>query len=308
MRSRHRPRWTLRRVRVLAEAAIFFVTEALTGFRRNGLMTAAAVTTVLVALLTVGTAMVLGINVRHLASVLEAQVEIVAFLKDGLTVPEVDRVRRAVSAVSAVQEVRFVSRAEALVRLQQQLGDAALADLAAQNPLPDSLEIRVTTPGDVASIAAAIGRVAGVEEVTYGSQVAERLAAVTRGLRLVAALLTLFLVGVALLVVVNTIRLTVIARREEIEIMRLVGATRWFIRWPFLLEGAGQGAVAAIGAGAVLLPLYLAIAARLAVSLPFLPVVPPVDVLRPALLAILTAGLVVGGSGSLIAVRRFLST
>ena len=308
MRSRSRRRWTLRQVRVLAEAAVFFITEAVAGFRRNGLMTVATVTTVLVALLTVGTATALGMNLRHLASTLEAQVEIVVFLRDGLAQAEISRVQRVVTALAGVGEVRFVSRAEALARLQRRLGDAAFGDLAEHNPLPDSLEIRVTTPRDVKSIAASISRLAGVEEVTYGAQVADRLAVLTRGLRVLSVLGTLFLVSVALVVVANTIRLTVIARREEIEIMRLVGATRWFIRWPFLLEGAMQGAVAAVAAGLVLAMLYLAIAARLSVSLPFLPVVAPADALRPMLIAILAGGLVVGASGSLIAVRRFLST
>lgn len=308
MRSRSRRRWTLRRMWILAEAASFFVREAVAGFHRNGLMTAASVTTVLVALLTVGAATALGMNVRHMASALEARVEIVAFLRDGLSPAEVNRAERTVSGLSGVRAVRFVSRAEALGRLQRRLGEAALADLAVHNPLPDSLEIRVVDPRDVTPVAALIGRVAGVEEVTYGAQVAERLAALSRGLRAISAVLALFLVGVAVIVVANTIRLTVIARRAEIEIMRLVGATRWFVRWPFLLEGAMQGVAAALVGGGVLAILYVAVAARLSMSLPFLPVVAPAHALRPMLLAILGTGAVVGAGGSLIAVRRFLST
>src|SRR5439155_1512449 len=106
------------------------------------------------------------------------------------------------------------------------------------------------------ALAATAADVPGVEEVTYGAQVTDRLLALTRGVRVLAALVTVFLTGVALIVVVNTIRLTVIARRREIEIMQLVGATRWFIQWPLLLEGILEGTAAAAMATALLTGLY----------------------------------------------------
>jgi len=111
--------------------------------------------------------------------------------------------------------------------------------------------------------------------------------ALSRGVRLMAGLLTAFLAGVALIVVVNTIRLTVIARRQEIEIMHLVGATRWFIRWPFLIEGLLQGAAAAGAAIVVLVLVYALGVARLGASLPFLPLVGVQEALEPLAAAVL---------------------
>lgn len=307
MRFRSSAIW-LEPVRALAEAGAYFVAEAGAGFRRNGLMTAAAVTTVTVALITVGAAVLGSLNLSHLAATLDAQVEVVAFLRDGLNPAAVGRVQHAVGALPGVAGVQFVGRAEALARLQRRLGEsAAFAELGGGNPLPDSLEVRLADARMSAAVAAAVRRQAGVDEVTYGAQVVDRLLALTQGLRLVAVLLTVFLAAVALIVVVNTLRLTVIARRQEIEIMGLVGATRWFIRWPFVLEGMLQGLVAAAAAACLLAAVYAVGASRLASSLPFLPVVPASAALIPLSAAVIIGGAAVGAAGSLIAVRRFLS-
>lgn len=283
--------------------------EAGTSFRRNGLMTAAAVTTVTVALLTVGIAVAGGLNLRHLAATLNAQVEIVAFVRDGTRAADLKQIEKAIVVTPDVTAVRFVSRAEALAGLQRRLGESpAFADLTAHNPLPDSFEIRVLDAGQTAAVAAAIQGLGGIEEVSYGAQVVDRLIVLTRAMRLMALVLPMALAGVAVIVVTNTLRLTVIARWREIEIMELVGATRWFIRWPFLFEGMLQGLIAAAGAGGLLLAIYALAAARLHSGLPFLPVVPAAQVAGPLLMAVAVCGIVVGAAGSFVAVRRFLTT
>jgi cell division transport system permease protein len=286
-----------------------FLREAETSFRRNGLMTVAAVTTVTVALLTVGFAIAGGLNLSHLAATLNTQVEIVAFLRDGMRPAEVTRTQTAIAEITGVAAVHFVSRAEALARLERRLGASpAFADLAKHNPLPDSFDVRVRDARFTAAVAGALQGQPGVEDVTYAAQVVDRLVAVTRVMRLMAVLLTGALSAVAVIVVTNTLRLTVIARWREIEIMELVGATRWFIRWPFLIEGMLQGLVAAAAAGAVLLLLYALAAARLRTGLPFLPIVPAIDLAAPLLIAMIGCGVALGAAGSFVAVRRFLST
>lgn len=296
------------RARILAEQAVYFTIEAMASFRRNGLMTIAAVTTIVVALLVVGTAVVLGLNLSHLAATLESEVAVVAFLRDGLPPAERARAQRAIAALPGVAAVRLVSRDEALGRLRHRLGDAAaFDDLETANPLPDSFEIQAVDPMRTKAIAGTVAGVPGVGDVTYGAQATDRLLALTRGVRVLAALLTLFLTGVALIVVVSTIRLTVIARQREIEIMQLVGATRWFIQWPLLLEGILQGAMAAAAATAVLAGLYALGATRVSSALPFLPLVPIAGALQTAAIGVSAAGVIVGATGSLIAVRRFVT-
>ena len=305
MRSRRHP---LGFLRGLAEDAASFGGDAAVGFRRNGLMTVAAVTTVMVALLVVGAAVLLGLNLTRVASAVEAQVEVVAFLQDGLGKDGGARVSAALAGLPGVASVTYVSRDEALQRLQGHLGEgSAFEDLVTTNPLPDSVELQLTDPAIAPAVAKAVSRQSGVSEVTYGGQVVDRVVALSRSVRLVAGLLTAFLAGVALIVVVNTIRLTVIARRQEIEIMQLVGATRWFIRWPFLIEGVLQGGAAAVTAMAVLVVVYAVGISRLGASLPFLPLVGLREALEPLAGSVLLGGAGVGVLGSLIAIRRFLA-
>jgi len=290
-----------------ARALGYFAGEAIGGLRRNGLMSVAAVTTVMVVLLTVGCSVLLGANLAHIAGALEADVQIIAFLHDDLPADAIALVRRRVAEVPGVSAVRYVSRADALARLRRSLGsDRALANLET-NPLPDSLEIRVADPQQAAAVAAVLRGTAGIEDVSYGAQVVDRLLALTRGVRILTAAAGVLLGAVAVVVVVNTIRLTVIARRQEIEIMGLVGATRWFIRWPFLIEGMLHGFLAAGVAAVLLASGYAITAARVAASLPFLPLLPARELVAALAGILLIVGVGVGTAGSAIAVRRFLA-
>lgn len=307
MRSKRNPVLPFERPRQAAGAITYFASEAVAALRRNGLMSLAAVTTVMVVLLTVGASIVVGANLAHVAGTLEADIQVVAFLRDDLPADGAGLIRGAVEAIEGVAAVRFVSRAEALARLRRQLGGGASLSGLESNPLPDSLEIRVAVPQAVATVAAAVRGIPGIDDVTYGAHVVDRVLALTRWIRILTALAGTLLGAVAVVVVVNTIRLTVIARRQEIEIMSLVGATRWFIRWPFLIEGMLQGLLAAGASAAVLAGGYAVTSARLSTSLPFLPLLPAhamVDVLAVVLLAL---GIAVGTAGSAIAVRRFLA-
>ncbi len=297
------------RLRLAAWRARYVAAEAAAGFRRNGLMTAAAVTTIGVALLAAGAGVLAAVNLSHLAEVLESQVQVVAYLQDGLDDGQISRVRQAVQDVAGVRQVRVVSRQEALRVLRQRLGDSpAFDDLEAHNPLPDSLEVAAEDPRRVRHVAAAVAAVPGVAEVTYGAQVTDRLLALTAAVRVAAAAATACLAAVAAVVVANTIRMTVLARRQELDIMLLVGASRWAVQWPLLLEGVLQGAAAAAAAVLVLMGLYAVAASRLTAALPFLPVVPPSRVAVLLAATVGSVGVGVGAAGAVFAVRRFVAS
>jgi cell division transport system permease protein len=209
-------------------------------------------------------------------------------------------------------DVRYVDAATALQRLRADLGELGPAlDGLTQNPLPASLEIRprthLATPS-LRVLAAELEQLPGVRDVEYGREWLDKLEALGRGLRAFAAGAFLAVIGAALMVVANTIRLAVYARRDEIEIMKLVGATDGYVRAPFLMEGALQGVLgAAVAVGAVLaaqqwlLPrASQAFADAVGVGAPHL---------LPAYAgAVLAAGAMVGFVGSWIAVARFLKT
>jgi cell division transport system permease protein len=300
-----RPRGSI--LGALRAAVAYAAGEALGAFRRNGLMSAAAVTIIMATLLPVGVAVVFAANLRLMASLLERQVQVVAYLREGLTPEGRDRVLAAIQALPGVRRVEFVGRDQALLRLQEALGESiSLQDVVETNPLPDSLEITLEDPRAARTIAAAVRQVGAVEDVTFGARAVDRLLAVTALLRAGGAAAALLLGAVALVIIMNTIRLTILGRRQEIEIMQLVGASAWYVRSPFLLEGVVQGLAATVLAALLLTPGYLFLLTRAREVLPFLPLVPPADLL-PALVAALAAGgMLVGMGGSLLALRRFL--
>jgi cell division transport system permease protein len=261
----------------------------------------------MVTLLLVGGAVAVAANLRHMASILEGQVEVVAYLQDGLTPEGRGRIMAQATALAGVRGVEFVGRDQALARLRAALGERiALRDVLQTNPLPDSLEIAVARPEEARRIAAEVRTIAGVEDAAFGAQVLDRLLAVTALLRGGGVAAAALLGSVALIIIMNTIGLTILSRRQEIEIMQLVGAGAWYVRSPFMVEGALQGLLATILAALLLVPGYLLLVSRARLVLPFLPVLPAADLL-PGLVGILGAGgVLVGMSGGLLALRRFL--
>jgi cell division transport system permease protein len=281
--------------------------DAIGGLRRNGLMAAAATSTIVIALAVAGGGLLASANLVHLASILEEQVEVVAFLRDGLSPARQQRALANVRALPGVRSAVIVERATALRRLQRTLGaPASMGDLLGSNPLPDSIEVRVTDAAQVRAVAAAVQQVAGIDEVVFGTPVVDRLVALTRAVRLAGAALAALLGAAALVIIMNTIRLTVSARRQEIEIMTLVGATAGFIRGPFLLEGALQGAAAALVTTILLTAGYAALTSRASASLPFLPLLPPAGIIPATILAMWVLGVTVGLCASAIGLRRYL--
>ncbi|MDI6824308.1 MAG: permease-like cell division protein FtsX [Bacillota bacterium] len=223
-------------------------------------------------------------------------------------VPDVAKLEEQIRNLEGVTTVRFVSKQEALERMRESFGERAAILEAVDdiNPLPDSFEVQVARPEQVAPVAEAIAAMPGVAKVDYKRDTVDklfRLTAVVRGLGVVVAVL---LVLGSTVVISNAIRLTVFARRREVAIMKLVGATDWFIRWPFVLEGLALGVGGAALAVGALAGAYWWAAGIAARTLPFLVLVEPEQVVRLTWAPLLGLGAVVGSLGSGISLRRFL--
>ena len=210
--------------------------------------------------------------------------------------------------MQGIESIKFVSRDEAKERLAQRLGDQKylLDALGEKNPLPDAFELTVKQPDMVETAAKAIANMHGVEAAKYGQDVVENLFAITRLMRIFGVALMLLLAGATLFIISNTIRLTVFARRKEIAIMKYVGATDWFIRWPFLLEGIVLGFVGGIIAALVLRSFYAAMAAKIYDTLAFFPLMPQYPFMNYVSIAIILSGMAIGAIGSTISLKRFL--
>ncbi|MDR7409793.1 MAG: permease-like cell division protein FtsX [Armatimonadota bacterium] len=302
-----RPARRVSRLEAAVSSVAFLTREGVVGFWRNGLMSVAAVSSILAALLAFGGALVTLWNLQAVAARVEAQLVVVAYLRGGLSPAQREGARRAAERIPGVRTVSFVPREEALRRLEEALGGVELADAVRQNPLPDTLEVRPEQARDLRRVAEALRSVPGVVEVTYGEDATDRLVGLTRLVRGAGAAATGVLGAVSVVVSTNALRLTVLARQQEVEIMRLVGATSWFVRWPFLVEGLLQGLVAAVCASVLWTVFYPWAVARLQQAWPFLPVLPASQVVLPLVASLLAVGTAVGLLGAAVSVRRFLA-
>jgi cell division transport system permease protein len=244
----------------------------------------------------------------------EEKVEIVADLRDApgaeaVLVVQAHALATDVAALPEVREVRFVSKEEALATFRERLRERGQVDLTGyleRNPLPASLEVALVDARDYEPVVALLAaRTDVVEDVVDVHQLIERLTSVTSILR-TGGVVVLVLIGfVVLFIIVNTIRLAVVARREEIEIMRLVGASDAFIRWPFIFEGAFVGL---LGAGLALAALALAAAPLGELMYGFFRVLPIElgSIARDVVVLVVGTGLAVGVVGSWLSVRSYL--
>jgi cell division transport system permease protein len=286
--------------------------DALINIRRSGWGGLASIGTMAVSFVIVGIFLIITGNLGSLVAEWKEQFQVTVFLEDGITGEQLALLRKRIQSERAVKGMTYISKAEALQQFKRDLqGKESLLEGLGENPIPASLQLRVhepyQTPEALKQLTASLSRVEGVEDVMYGQEWVDRLSAVIRLLRLLGLGVGLALGLASLLIVSNTIRLAVYARAEEIEVMRLVGASRLHVRAPFLLEGMIQGT---LSAGLALLLLYGAYRATL-----WQLQVTPGQIfgigvgsfleLRWAVLMVVS-GAGVGAFGSLISVGRFL--
>ncbi len=286
----------------------YFIKEALNSLKRNGLMSFASVTTVALSLLILGLFLVMVLNLNNMASALESQVQISVYLQDGLSDFEMREVGTRITKLPGVVQVNFISKEEAMKRFKERLGEqqSLLNALGDTNPLPNAFEVKVDRTDRVKTVAQAVMQLKGIENAKYGQEVIEQLFALTKMVRIFGLVIIVFLALAALFIISNTIRITVFARRKEIGIMKYVGATDWFIRWPFLLEGMMLGFGGAMLAVLFLNETYGVLIHQVYESLAFLPLIPQYPFITNISVVLLVTGTVIGALGSTISLRRFM--
>ena len=286
----------------------YFVKEALKSMTRNGLMTLASISTVALSLFILGVFTCGVVNLNNLASNLESQVEISIYMKDGLTTNQVMEVGKKLKALPKVKNIEFVNKDEAMKRFKERLGDqqGLVAALDGNNPLPSSYIITFEDPEEVKNTAKLVATFPEVESAHYGQDVIEQIFKMTQIIRIGGIALIAFLAGATLFIISNTIRLTVFARRKEIGIMKYVGATNWFIRWPFLIEGMLLGFIGGAIATACVWEFYHFITVEVENSLAFLPLVPMFPFFYDLSAILLGVGVLVGAIGSTISLKQYM--
>jgi len=290
-----------------AHTLLYHLQEALKGFRHGGVLSMATITTVAISLTILGGFLLFQANINNWVNHLENQLEISFYLKDSAREAQIRRLMDKLENDTRVRDFKVISREQALLDLGRELGeDSALLEGLDSNPLPDSVQIQLKPIDDFNTFRNEYSKFEAIEDSSSGQDWVQSLMQLI-GLSRSSGLAMLLLLGLANLIIIgNAIRLTVFARRQEIEIMRLVGASNWFIRAPFLIEGVIQGLLGSLVATTILAIAYGLMHDRLILIFPNLELITYSAELIQLYLRLVFLGIALGFLGSLLSLRRFL--
>jgi cell division transport system permease protein len=271
-------------------------------------MSFASLATVAISLVILGFAWMMMINADHMAGVMESELEINVYLRPNVDSNRAAELKDFIQKLSDIDEVVFVPKEEGLNLLNGRFGnDVDLAEsLGGENPLPDMFRIRVKQADQIPDVGERIQRLAGVDMVRYGQEMIEQLLQLTQWVRSVGLVVVVATAVAALFLIATTIRLAVFSRSGEISIMQLVGATNWYIRWPFFLEGMVIGLLGAMVSVVALYLFYAQVAEHLTGSMSFIPIVTDYSVMFVVYRGLIIFGGCLGALGSVFSMRRFL--
>ncbi len=241
-----------------AKTIKYFFEEGIKGFWVNGLMSIASVFIVVASLLILGIYLIFSLNINYIGEQFESQYEIRAFIEMGTSQERIAQISEEVKKINNVSDVTLITASQALEDYRKDLGDNAriLDGLQDDNPLRDSLKITMTNLNAAAIIAQKVEAINDVAWVKNSKDVMSTLLKLTSSIRHGSFILMILLSLVAVFIISNAIRMTVFARRRDIGIAKFLGATDWFIRWPFIVEGIIMGVVGSLIALVLVIPAY----------------------------------------------------
>jgi cell division transport system permease protein len=287
----------------------YFVSETATNLKRNLLMSIAAISTVAISLLLLGGVQILSMIVNNVTLSWEARVEISAYLRDDASQGEIRALEQQLSEYSEVEDVTYVSKTQAYAEFKELYrNQPEFYEPIGPDDLPASLRVKLTDASYTEEVASRIEGAPAVEDVRFGGEIIKRLLQVNSLLRTITLAMSVVLMIASAALIANTIRLAIYARRDEIGIMKLVGATNWFIRIPFMLEGVFAALVGAIVSSAIVVAADALLFSRMGEAVAFLGPVFTFSAgeIGSVLLLLVAVGTVVGLVGSTLALRRFL--
>ena len=283
----------------------YVIREGFAGFRRARLAAVGSILTITIALLLLGLFYIISTNTTRLVESVRAKVDMEAFLEEPITRQRINDIRQQILSIEGISDVRFISKEDAARIFRQEFGEDVNKVLEF-NPLPTSFKISLKeeyrTTDKAEEVYQKIKKIKGVDDAVYRKDLLDFLDKRAKLLYIVGLIIGIFVGISAIFLVSNTIRLTIYAKRKSIQTMKLVGASRWFVRAPFLIEGMAQGFFGGCLSAAMLYYLSVFVAEYISIDLAgFL----QMDVQFYVL--ILGVGLFLGLFGSIISVRKFIS-
>ena len=291
----------------------FFLRESLRSMRRNAAPAFAALATVLVTMLVLGVFIPVFQAATGAADSVRSRVLVDVYMKTSATAAEDTRVNKEILALPHVRTVRFESKQQALA--QQSKQNPAAYALLGSNPLPDTFHVTPDNPGNVLVVRGELSRKApggttgtidpAIQNVSNHTEDTQKILTITSDVKWILLALTVLLVAASTLLIANTIRLSLYARRREVEVMKLVGATDWFIRWPFVIEGVIVGAIGTMLAIVLLAVTKIALLDPLASNWSLI-AAPRTIGFTWLILVLMASGVAISALGSGVSLRRFL--
>ncbi|WP_103895595.1 permease-like cell division protein FtsX [Caloramator fervidus] len=286
----------------------YFLKEGIKNIVRNRVMAIASISTVAASLFILGIFLVLALNVNKAAEGIGKTLEIKVFLKDDVTTLKKNEIERNIKNIKGVSQVIYISKEQALEDLKKRLGEnKVIAEgFEMDNPLPQSFVVKVEKPEFISDVSKKISTFEGIEKIYDGKGIVEKLIRFTNIVRVVSYVLMGVLAVISSFLISNTIKLAVYARRREISIMKYLGATDWFIKWPFIIEGVLLGFLGSVFSILVLYYSYSYLVNHVSLNLVLFDLVSANILLSFIYKKFMLMGILIGGLGSYLAVKRYL--
>ena len=293
---------------MVANQIWYHIKEGFRSIFTHGLMSFASVCMIVACLLIMGSFSLVAVNINHMLSDLEDENEFLAYVDDSYTEEEARSLQTRLESIPNVSAVTFISREEALQNFRNEQGNAALFQDLDPSTLRDRYSIHVEEIEGLSDAAAQVEQVEGIAEVRASLEIADGFVMLRNVASAIAIILVVMLVVISIFIIANTIKLATFYRREEIAIMKMCGATNWFIRWPFLVEGVLLGLFGGVLAYLAQWGIYGLIGKAMQESgiLSIITMIPYANMASTVLLVFLAVSFVIGAGGSALAIRKFL--
>lgn len=289
------------------------IRQALQQIWRNKGMSTASVFAITAMLLILGLFFVITVNINLFTEMLKNNYnEVEVFLNDDVKKSDAEDIMKKIDAEPGVKSSAYRSKTEAMKIMKARWGENSyLLDSLGDNPLPSSIVVTVDSMSTADNVIKMVKGTDGVEDVKYYQETVKKLTKITNFLKLAAMIIMVFLIIVSIVVVSNTIKLTVFARAKEIEIMKYIGATNWFIRGPFLIEGILIGVISSAVSAVATFFIYreiISLVGKQFMTIMSSPLVPAGYLSVNLILIFLAIGVSIGACGSIVSMRKFLDT
>ncbi|SFD21779.1 permease-like cell division protein FtsX [Clostridium uliginosum] len=287
----------------------YFIKDAFKSLKRNRTISFASILTVLITFFVLGVFILLANNINQAISSVQDKVDLKVFLQDDIKLIDQREVEIKLREVEGVKEVTYQSKEDAYKAVQATTNEneGLLKGYTLEhNPFPASFTVKLENPGYASNVSSALDGFNGVQKIDEQQKIVDGIVKFVKGVNMVGIALFVVLVGVSVFLIMNTTKITVYSRRREVGIMKFVGATDWFIRWPFIIEGMVIGVLGSTLSCIALFFAYKGVFGWIASMMMFVTLVPPTYILQVMLWEFIVGGILVGGVASASALRKFL--